>query len=513
MTSSRPRILNVNDREIPRYVNAEILRAQQFDVVSVATGEEAVSRIAGDIDLVLLDIKLPGIDGFDVCRHIKRDPATANIAVLLSSATFVSSRAKVTGLESGADGYLVQPFEPPELIATIRALLRTRAAERRATALAGQLQQAMEVRDEFLAMLGHELRNPIGAITTAVQLLDKRRDPDAVDRYAPILRRQTMSLGRIVDDLLDVSRMTRGKVTLERQIVDLRAVVDRCREALGNEVLGRKHQVEITVTGPRTAVDGDPVRLEQIVMNLLTNAVKYTPSGGHVAVVVGHDGDSAVLSVTDDGIGMDASTLARAFDVFAQGQQGLDRSRGGLGLGLTVVRGLVELHGGTIRAESDGEGRGSRFTLTLPLVEGARLDLARIEEQPSPAYATPEQHLRVLIVDDNHDLREALADALRGERVDVITEADGRAGLARALTARPDAMLIDIGLPEIDGYEVARRLRECGSASDRPRLIAMTGYGQPEDRARALASGFDVHMVKPISFRELLAHLASVPAR
>ena len=501
MTERPVRILNVNDRDIPRYVNEEILRRAGFSVVSVATGAEALAG-ARDADLVMLDVKLPDMDGFEVCRRLKADPVTASVIVLLASATFVSSTNKVTGLDSGADGYVVQPFEGPELIATIRALLRTRAAERRAQALASELRTAMDVRDEFLAMLGHELRNPIGAIATAVHLLGEA--PDALPRYLRILDRQTRNLGRIVDDLLDVARITRGKLSLRKERVELRELAERCVQVLSGELLGSEHGVAVTITGEPVQVIGDPVRLEQIVANLVTNAVKYTPHGGRADVRVTRQGDRAVLAVSDTGIGMDPATCARVFDLFVQGKQGIDRSRGGLGLGLTVVRQLVELHGGQVEAVSAGEGRGSTFTVTLPVAPAAA-----VAATPPPSATPREGGLHIVAIEDNDDVRETLCDALTMLGHRVAGAADGKAGVELVLATRPDIALVDIGLPELDGYGVARAIRAAGGRQ--PQLIAITGYGQPDDQRRCLAAGFDVHLAKPVTLARLRTVFAPRP--
>lgn len=507
MTTERPvRILNVNDREIPRYVTEETLRREGFEVVSVATGRDALAAATGDIALAILDVKLPDLDGYEVCRLLKGDPATAGVVVLLTSATFVTTQHKVTGLDSGADGYIVQPYEGPELIATVRSLLRTRAAERRASALAKELGAAMAVRDEFLAMLGHELRNPIGAISTAIHLLDGHRDGESVARYLVVLERQTRILTRLVDDLLDVARITRGKVSIEQVPVELREVVDRCVASLGDDA-AQPVPVAIAISGGAPRVRGDAVRLEQIVCNLLTNALKYTPAGGHVAIRLAEVDGMARLEVEDDGIGMDAATCQRVFDLFVQGKQGLDRSRGGLGLGLTVVRQLVELHGGTITAASPGEGQGSTFTVTLPLAD----EVAAAAPAP-PAAARASRALHLAVIEDNDDAREALADALTTSGHRVETAADGGAGLALVLASQPDAVLLDIGLPVCDGYTVAREIRARMNGHT-PKLIAMTGYGQAEDRQRAFDAGFDVHLVKPLSMRQINAVLAQVRPR
>ena len=507
MSDKAVRVLNVNDREIPRYVNEETLRRGGFEVVSVADGHAALRAARGDIDVVLLDVQLPDLDGFEICRRLKQDPATANVIVLLTSATFVTAKNKVAGLDSGADGYLVQPYESAELFATLRSLLRARAAERRAQALAQELREAMLVRDEFLAMLGHELRNPIGAMTTALHLIAPRDDDDAQRRYLTILGRQVKNLTHIVDDLLDVARITRGKVTLARDRLDLRDVVQRCAAALADDVRAAGHQLAVEVPAVEAPVLGDGVRLEQVVSNLLTNAIKYTPRGGHLALRLVTDGARARLEVEDDGIGMPPELCERVFDLFVQGKQSLDRARGGLGLGLTVVLQLVELHGGQVGVRSRGEGKGSCFTVELPLLApGTDATVAPVEE----LVAAPPVH--VLLIEDNDDARAALHDALTGLGHQVDVAVDGAAGLELALAARPDVVLVDIGLPRLDGYQVARGIRRAMDGHT-PRLIAMTGYGQPEDRSRAERAGFDAHMVKPVSLARLQRELAEVGAR
>jgi two-component system, sensor histidine kinase len=493
MSEKSVRILNVNDREIPRYVNEETLKREGFDVVSVATGAQALAATRDqEIDVVLLDVQLPDIDGFEVCRTIKAAPSTANAIVLLTSATFVTAKNKVTGLDSGADGYLVQPYDAAELHATLRSLLRTRTAERKAQALAAQLRSAMEVRDEFLAMLGHELRNPLATITTALHMIEQRRDPEALERYLKILHRQTGSLTRIVDDLLDVARITRGKVSLHRDVIDLRDVVDRCAQAVADDLKQARHALAVELPGLPVLVVGDLVRLEQVACNLVTNAIKYTPKGGELRIRVAVAGDRTCLEVLDNGIGMAADVRDRVFDVFVQAKQGIDRSRGGLGLGLTVVRQLVELHGGTVAAHSDGEGKGSRFVVELPLApEGARFA----------------QEASVVVIEDNDEGRETLAEALQllGHRVDVA--ADGLAGLELLVRVQPDIALVDIGLPRLDGYEIARQVRERGTPI---KLIAMSGYGRPEDRSRAEQAGFDLHVVKPVTVAQLQKLIAKL---
>jgi signal transduction histidine kinase len=502
MSGARIRVLNVNDRETPRHVNEEILRQGGFDVVSVTSGSATLAAARDDdLDVVLLDVQLPDLDGYEVCRRLKADAATSNLIVLLSSATSVTTTSKVTGLDSGADGFLVQPYEPAELFATLRSLLRARAAERRAQALADELRAAMAVRDEFLAMLGHELRNPLATMTTALEMLHTRADRAALDRYLPLLARQTANLAHIVDDLLDIARITHGKVTIRRDVVDLAQIAEKCVDGQRDAARRAEHAVVLERPSAPVCVVGDTVRLDQIVNNLLTNAMKYTPHGGQITVSVSTVGDHARLDVVDNGIGMSADLRERVFEVFVQAKQGMDRAPGGLGLGLAVVRNLVELHDGTVRAASGGAGTGSRFTVQLPL--------AHVAPEPSvPTVEKPDRvtGIRVVVIDDNEDMREMLCEALEDLEYEVHSAGDGKRGLELVLEVRPDVALVDIGLPEMDGYTVAREIHaRCNDAA--PRLIAMTGYGQPGDRARTRQAGFDSHLVKPVSLAQLETEL------
>lgn len=503
------RVLNVNDREIPRYLNEEMLKREGYDVVSVGTGREALATaLEGDFDVALLDVQLPDLDGFAICQALRSDARTKNLVVLMTSATFVTAKNKIAGLQSGADGYLVQPFEQAELLATLRSLLRMRAAEREASALNQQLHDAMSARDEFLAMLGHELRNPIGAITTAMHLINEKKE--AKPHYLEIVSRQARNLTRIVDDLLDIARITRGKVTLEETRVDLRDVIRRTIDALADDIAMSKHEVELDMPGRSVIVLGDATRLEQVVSNLVTNANKYTPSGGHIRVKLTGKNGRAIVEVADDGMGMSPDMQRRVFDLFVQGTQTIDRARGGLGLGLTVVRQLVELHHGSVAAHSEGEGKGSSFIVELPL---AREDVPQVEAPTEPLRVVAAgEGLQIVVIEDNDDARVTLQEALGTFHHHVEAAGDGTSGLALVLASKPDVALVDIGLPGIDGYEIARQVRAQMDGTA-PRLIAMTGYGQPEDRARAVAAGFDEHIVKPVVLKKLANVLAAIPRR
>ena len=352
-------------------------------------------------------------------------------------------------------------------------------------------------------MLGHELRNPLGAIVLASYTLAEVVGEDAlVQKQCGVIGRQTKHLTRLIDELLDVARINSGKVTLQRKPLDFTRLISDSLQALAGAIRASQLTLETSLLEESVLVDADAVRLEQVVSNIVTNAIKYTPPSGHIAVTVQADAQHVHLSVADSGAGIGPGMLATVFDLFAQAEDTLARSRGGLGIGLTVVRQLVELHGGTVTAKSGGIGKGSEFIVTLPRASGAAVSepvaqLARSELSPH----------RIVVLEDNDDLREGLRDLLSRGGHSVQTAEIGTAGAALIVGSAPDLAFIDIGLPGIDGYEVARTVRrEIGT---RPFLIALTGYGQAEDRERALAAGFNVHLTKPIDSAQLERVLGS----
>ncbi len=361
-----------------------------------------------------------------------------------------------------------------------------------------EAEAANRAKDEFLAMLGHELRNPLSAITAAVQVLRKRPEGARATMVQGVLQRQTAHLTKLVDDLLDASRVSRGKIELDRRPLDFAALVQR----VAVQVVGSspKHRLGLRL-GPAW-VSGDDTRLEQIVINLLSNAVRYSPEGGSIELVLASATDHVLLTVRDEGVGMAAELLPRVFDLFVQGERGAARSQGGLGIGLTLAHRLAELHDGRLDAHSDGEGQGSTLRLTLPCVEpqsgrepGALSVVSRTGEG---------RRLSVLLVDDNDDGRKMLREVLEGAGHQVTEAEDGPTALERAASGAFDVALIDIGLPGLDGLEVARRLRGMGPRLATTLLVAITGFGAPQDHARNSAAGFDLHLVKPIDGIDLL---------
>jgi signal transduction histidine kinase len=495
-------VLVVNDDDASRYTTSRILTLAGHRVIEAASGGEAL-RMATQAqpDLIVLDVKLPDISGYEVAARLRSRPETASISVMHTSATFVTADKRVLGLDSGADAYLTQPFEPAELIAMVRSLLRLRHAEREMRQRADLLADADRRKDEFLAMLAHELRNPLAAIMTAIGILERKPSDDAKEvRMRSIIHRQTHHLARLVDDLLDVSRITRGKVQLRRERVDLCAILQQVLTLIRPVAEGRGLQLESTLPEGALWLNADATRLEQVFMNLMDNAAKYTDAGGAISVRVlqeGADGSSqAVVRIKDTGIGIPAHKLPTIFELFSQVDESLERSRGGLGIGLTLVRNLVELHGGSVSVSSAGLDRGSEFVVRLPLAHAlpTLIDLrGTLSERP--------RQRRILLVEDNSDARQALRDLLElwGHQVQVAQ--DGLDGVALAVEARPELALVDIGLPGLDGYRVAQELR--ARVGDDIRLVAITGYGGPEDRHRALQAGFDHHLVKPVKPDEL----------
>lgn len=355
-------------------------------------------------------------------------------------------------------------------------------------------------KEQFVAMLAHELRNPLGAISSAVGVLDLVGG-DPADRARELIKRQLRNLSQLVEDLVDTTRITTGKISLTRSSVNLAENAARSVKAF--EVAGSSNGHHISVNSQDTWIHADPARVDQILANLIGNALKYTPTGGSIAIRVHPEGDQGVFEIADTGVGMSSEVLAHAFELFYQDERTPDRARGGLGVGLTLVRQLVELHEGSVEAVSDGEGLGSRFTLRFPSsAPAARADANTALD------AADAGGLRILVVEDNEDARQMLQLLLTLGGHEVHAAPDGVSGLEMAAATSPDIAVIDLGLPGMDGYEVARRLR--ASRDKDVGLIALSGYGQPEDRRKALAAGFDTHVVKPVDPAHLSAVIGSL---
>jgi len=375
------------------------------------------------------------------------------------------------------------------------------------------LREANRKRDEFIALLSHELRNPLAPILTSLDFMDVRNDATS-RREREIIRRQARHLAALVEDLLDVSRVASGKVTLQKQPMEFVSVATAALEMANPLIEERRHTLDIAIPRMGLLLEADPVRLPQVVSNLLTNAAKYTPVGGHITFAAERQGNEIVVAVEDNGIGIPPEAMGNIFAPFVQGRRTLDRAEGGLGLGLTLVMSLTQLHGGSVSAHSDGAGKGSRFVLHLPALSALKsrdpLGHAHAGNGTSILDEAPRRREhRILVVDDNRDGAYTLAELIRHLGFDVRTAHEGNQALELAHTFHPGTAFIDIGLPEMDGYALAARLRKQRNGGPPLRLIAVTGYGQATDREKGVLAGFDAHAVKPLEFaalRGLLSH-------
>ncbi|MFL6674030.1 MAG: response regulator [Massilia sp.] len=624
MTANSTVILNVDDNDGARYAKTRILQSAGFRVEEATNGMDALAIVKRDTPaLVLLDVKLPDINGIEVCRRIKADPDTNCVLVLQTSAALTGRADKIRGLEGGADNYLAAPIESDELIANVNALLRMRqtrdelrdsderfrqltdniedvfwmfSVPQRALVYvspayaaiwgrsceslhdnhAGWLeavhpddrarQQArwdglaalphyeeefrvvlpggctrwvrdrvFPVRDakgevyrvarvtsdisprkemeallraadsnknQFLATLAHELRNPLSPIRNAAALLGAGGD-GAGERQAharAVITRQVDHLAHLVDDLLDVARISEGKIALRREEVNLGTVIGQAVETAAPLIAARGHQLELRMPGEEVWVSGDPVRLAQSMGNLLHNAAKFTPTGGKIRVAASVvNGDTVRIAVHDNGIGISADNLPRIFDMFTQAAVPPDHAPEGLGIGLSLVSRLLEMHGGHLEAQSPGIGLGSTFTVELPVL---RVAPAAVRQASAPAAGAGGRSLRVLLVDDNVDAMEMMGFLLDSMGHEATTTQDAQQIVPLALRHRPDVIVLDIGLPGADGYQLARMIKQHPELST-IRLVAHTGYGSPEDRKKARDAGFDAHLVKPAELEEL----------
>jgi len=521
---------------------AEVLMREGREALGATVGALAMPRARGELELIGIfgipdevasryrrlpvDRPLPITDAFRSGAPMFREtPALDPDAQRRLAETGTHSVAAVPlsvgghtigSLALGFGEY--RPFSPDDrdylltLASEAAAALERIRLFRDAEAARDASEAANRAKDEFLAMLGHELRNPLAPMVTALSLLDLRAGSEGA-RERAILGRQIRHLSRLVDDLLDVSRITQGKITLDKKPLSLQHLVADVVERVGPLIDERSHRVTIEAERGELVVNADEDRLSQVLTNLMTNAARYTDPGGSIRVTLRREGDEAVVIVADNGIGIEPALLPRIFELFVQGGRALDRRQGGLGLGLAVSRQLVELHGGTVKAHSEGRGRGTQLEVRLPLAQTAAKATATATAASSGRpTAAAGCHLKILVVDDNEDAASLTAEALALHGYTTRAAFDGASALEEAAALAPDVVLLDIGLPVMDGYEVARRLREDGRCAPGVKLVAITGYGQEADRRRAAAAGFDEHLTKPVSVTRLLQTIARLTA-
>jgi signal transduction histidine kinase len=501
-------------------------------LVLARSGIEALGKLLEqDFALIILDVAMPGMDGFETAKLVRSRARNRTTPIIFVTGLSWENDAVIRGYELGAFDFLMKPIRPEVLRAKASVFVQlqertielkakadelreaqTRAHEREllaqrrrfeAEVMEQQMHQLAETdrrKDEFLAILAHELRNPLQPLQTAVEVLEHDPDKPVPARIRSIVQRQVHHITRLVDDLLDVARFNAGKLELRREPVSLAQIVDEAVTQCQSAIDLRKHSIQVSSGKEPAVVFGDPVRLIQVVVNLIGNAAKYTDSGGKLTVGWGIENGRGIIRVSDNGKGIPADILPRVFDMFVQ-ERVQSSGAGGLGLGLGLVKRLIELHGGTVSATSGGSGLGSTFEISLALQEPPP-QVATSRTKTGPRKAS----LRAVVCDDAPDLRELVADLLRLRGHEVTVVEDGPAAVQTICAERPDVALIDIGLPNMDGYEVARQIRKF-SADYKPRLIAMTGYGQASDRASAFEAGFDDHITKPASADKILRAL------
>ena len=534
MSKEKLNILLVDDQPGKLLTYEAILAELGENLVKVTSGNEALQHLLkSEFAVVLVDVCMPNIDGFELASLIRSHPRCEKTAIIFISAIQQTNLDQIKGYESGAVDYLSVPVVPELLRARVRVFcdlyrktaalenmnrqLEQRVAERTAELerdleerkrLQEALQQSDRRKDEFLAVLAHELRNPLAPIRTAADIMRVKplTDP-ALMQCRDVIGRQVEQLTRLVDDLLDVSRITSGKLRLQKQLIEVSAIVQRAVETQRPIFDERRQQLVVEMPGEPLVLEGDLTRLSEALANLLNNAAKYSNDGGRVLLRIERVGGQIVMRVKDQGVGIPQEMLPRVFELFTQVDQSLHRSQGGLGIGLALVRNLVEMHGGTIDGTSEGIGKGSEFVMRLPLrpeKHGAKNEAERVVQLAS-GYG------RILVVDDNSDAAEMLATMLRFDGIEVLTANDGQQALLALERFRPEMVLLDIGMPGMSGYEVARAIRAHAHGAG-VMLVAATGWGQEDDRRRAREAGFDEHITKPVD-RAQLMRLITRPRR
>jgi signal transduction histidine kinase len=552
-------ILLVDDNPARLLSYRAILAPLGENLIEANSGTEALRRVMEDeFAVILLDVNMPDMDGFETANLIHQHPRFAKTPIIFVSAVNVSELDRLQGYKLGAVDYVMVPIIPEILrskVVVLAELYRKRAelqslntrlavanddlgranaalqAEKASEVhklnqslsasnaelerinrslqreilerrnVEDRLRQADRRKDEFLATLAHELRNPLAPIQSALNVRRLgQHDVASGDALQGVLERQMRHLVRLVDDLLDVSRITRDHLELRRERVDLADVLAAAQETVQPLLDAAGQHIEFDVPDATLTLDADPHRLAQVFSNLLSNASKFSPDGGLLGLSANVEGGKVVVRVRDAGIGLDREHLGSIFDLFAQVDNSLERARGGLGIGLTLARRLVELHGGRIAVHSDGLGRGSEFSVELPLRDARVRQAAPAAPADAPADAVPAapgRSLRVMVVDDNRDSADMLALSLRLMGHEVRAYYDPLVVVDAALAFCPDLAFMDVGMPTLNGFELATRLHAQAWPGGRPRLVALTGWGQEDDRRRSEAAGFDEHLVKP----------------
>jgi len=507
-------ILIVDDLQENQLAYKTILDDLGQNLISASSGEEALKQVLKhEFAVILLDVNMPGMNGFELATLIRSRKKSAHTPLIFLTA-FTDEVRMAKGYATGAVDYLATPVVPEILQAKVRVFIELSQMRRRAASQAEErarrtaAEEADRRKDEFLGMLAHELRNPLGPILNAAHLLRMIESKEArLKELGIIIDRQVKHMTRLIDDLLDSTRLAHGKILLRKEYCDLSQIIRQTAEDYRSAFDESNLRLEVHVPNTPIWVEGDPTRLVQVIGNLFNNANKFTDPGGLITIRLEHEkkDHAAVISISDSGIGIEPKMLPYIFDVFRQADQGLDRSRGGLGLGLALVKGLVELHHGEVNVTSEGLGKGTKFTIRLP-AEATPPMVASAD----PVVIPEGTKYRILLVEDNKLTAESTRLLLDDDGYEVQTASNGKTALEIAQVFHPQVVLCDIGLPAMDGYEVIRSLRQVEELSS-AYVIAMTGYGREEDQRKAREAGFDLHMTKPIDYNNLRQTLASLP--
>ncbi len=525
-------ILLVDDQPAKLLSYETILADLGERLIKARSAREALDHLLhADVAVVLVDVCMPELDGFELASMMRDHPRFQRTPIIFVSGVHLSDLDRLRGYAAGAVDYIPVPVVPEILRAKVAVfvdlyrktqesarlnrdlerLVTERTAELEAIS-AGlrereqELKEADRMKDEFLATLAHEIRNPLAPILAAVQLMRLKQVPEEQRSKArDMIERQVEHLVRLVDDLMDVSRITRGVIALQQERLDIADAVARAVETSKPLIDMKRHDLRVTLPAQPLFVDGDMTRLSQIIANLLNNSAKYTEQGGQIELTVEEASGDVVIRVRDTGIGIAPENLPRVFDLFTQVDRGHNGLSGGLGIGLALVRRLVEMHGGTVGAKSAGIGHGAELSVKLPVARERRAvprPPKTISESPAP-----EQPRRVLVVDDNREAADSMAWLVSVAGHEVRTAYDGQQALLMASDFDPDVLLLDLGMPGLTGFDVARQIRHetWGKAMT---LVAVTGWGQERDRRRVADAGFDAHLVKPVGTEELLSALA-----
>lgn len=544
-------ILIVDDEPRNLAVLETVLDDPGYRLVRALSGDEALlALMADEFAVLVLDVRMPGMTGFELAQMVKERKKTARIPIIFLTAYYNEDQHILEGYGTGAVDYLHKPVNPSVLRSKVSVfaelhkksreleranrLLQAEVAERRRAetrlselnesldrrvrerteeleASEARLMDASRRKDEFLATLAHELRNPLAPVRNAMQLLKRTSaDVPAVRKVADVIDRQVDAMGRLIEDLMDVSRINQGRIELRRKLVELGDVLADAIETTQPLVAGAGHQLVVAQPPPGVLVDADRTRLAQAFMNLLSNAAKYTDRGGRIELGLDVRDGEVVVTVKDSGIGIQPHRLESVFEMFSQEDTALSRSRGGLGIGLSLARRLVEMHGGAVEARSEGPGRGSEFVVRLPVARPSVAAADAVPENVPAAAASGE--LRILVADDNQDAADTLSMLLEVMGHSVHRVHDGEAAVAAAAEFAPQLVLLDIGMPKLNGYEACRRIRVQPGGAERT-IVAVTGWGQAEDLRSSRAAGFDHHMVKPIDMAALTTLLAKATQR